>query len=226
MYSYLHNISFIINKNGTDSFFSGRSLAKEMYSKKWSTKNMCDDYDIGIVAFYGDIPIGNINIQLKKKRTYIPSERYFEPGLYPEFMNVENNKIGELCGLAISDNLHRIPREYVLGGLILNAHLAAMQNSISVFATVQKKQLINKLINEYNYPFFESKGANLKCDNMPDDNYWKHEGAPSLYYINLYDIDTINASFHLLTQLTESNIKIVNKLEAKDYDTQEITNVA
>ncbi|NWO04171.1 MAG: hypothetical protein HLX50_00270 [Alteromonadaceae bacterium] len=211
------DIKFVLCPKNSDEFLDGRSLAKDIYKKSWGTNKMGDDYDIGIVAYEQNEVIGNINIKLPDHKNKLPTDKYFIPGEIPEYAISNRRSMAELCGLSVSDQIKSEHRAYTLGGLIVGAHMAAYQSDITVFATAQRKPLISKLQNMYHYPFDHSVGADVSCENLPEDLYWQSNCKPNLYYIDLTSTKTIQSSMAILLKLSQFDINISNRLSLGEF---------
>jgi hypothetical protein len=177
---------------------------------------MSDDYDIGIVAFLNGEVVGNINIQFKFQRKKLPSELFFFQKKWQDIQNINSKDIAELCGLSIYNKLNKKLRETVLGGLILCSHLIGYRYGVSTYVTVQHTTLIKKLLFYYKYPFIKAERIALNEKNIPEDKYWKGSQLPSLYFVDLNDNKTIEASFRILCSLFNGTINIVNESDTEN----------
>lgn len=205
-------IKFIICHGNSDAFIQGRKIAKKEYYKYWGTQRMSDDYDVGIIAYSGDTPIANINIQFGTKKNKLFSEHYYGHQHWLEYCNIDRIRTGELCGLSIDDTVSNKTKPLLLAGLIVMSHLTARSKGIVLFATIQRPALLRKLANSMGYPFQAAQSCTINKNNIPQDRYWINDTPPKLYFIDLINTNTINASFDLLSYLHQYPVIIENKL--------------
>ena len=206
------NFHFVICGRSSKEFMDGRELTKEVYRKIWGTDNMNDDYDFGIVAFHNSKPVGNVNIQLRKNRDLIPSECFFHKENWTLFKNVEAHLVGEISGLSAAEEIRGKLRYDVVSGLVACVHLAALQAEVPVYSTIQRRPLIRKLIDIYQYPFSKVCDSKPNIKAVPNDKYWTSKEAPQLFFIDYRDIQATKASFEIIKELSKKNVKIQSKV--------------
>ena len=206
------NFHFVICDRSSNEFMNGRNLTKKIYNKTWGTDEMSDDYDVGVVAFHNSKPVGNVNIQLRKNRDSIPSERFFYKENWTRFKNVEAHLVGEISGLSASEEVRGRLRHDVVSGLVACVHLAALQVGVPIYSTIQRQPLIRKLVDIYQYPFSKVCDSKPNIKAIPNDKYWAAKELPQLFFIDYRDVQATKASFEIIKELSKKNVKIQSKV--------------
>lgn len=182
----------IVNK--TDKIYQqGRKLAEQMYEKVWQTDRLIDNNDYGVVIFYDDSVIANVNIQLKQQNMLLKSEQFFSPLHWQKYLNIADSQIAEISGLAISDRIPHSLSRPVLMTLVLGLRTLLYALELRAYTTIQHKFLIRILTQSLKLPFFINEIITTPQIEVPDDNYWKREEPPRIYYLDGFDPRAIKA---------------------------------
>lgn len=174
--------AYIVNSND-DLFYRGRNLTKKIYSDKFDTKGMKDNYDLGIVMFYKNEIIFNINVALFNNK--LP---------FCKFFKIEDKKIEldssyfELCGLALKGNKFK-HSEYLIFFMlyIVEKHIIPTYE-LKFMISIQHDYLIQKF-HSYNQGVFFEEIAPISIleNSLPKDKYWDSDIKPKLYLANYSD---------------------------------------
>jgi hypothetical protein len=170
----------IVSKNHP-FYQQGRNLSELMYRKIWQTENLIDDNDYAIVVFARDWVIASVNVQLKRPHILLKSEKFFHPLHWQNYLSVAESEIAEISGLAIEDRLPSSLSRPVLMAMILGLRMLLTSLDLKVYTTIQHKFLIRVLTKSLKLPFFIN--STRPGNNVPDDNYWKREEPPRIYYL-------------------------------------------
>lgn len=190
-------------------YWSGRRLAKSVYSIAWGTlpRKVDDDYDFAVLICNDKEVKGNLNIKRRTADSLLPSEKYYRHRHWEQQCVVNTNQVAELCSLAVCESLSNRDRIKVFNGLILGSHMLAMHEGILVYVTVQRSNLIHTLIRLMKYPFFPSENQAISDEDIPADKYWSTEPMPQLYYV-VHGPTTDSASFRLLNSFVLDGLSI------------------
>jgi hypothetical protein len=171
----------------------GRNLAEQMYQKVWQTDRLIDNNDYGVVIFYDDSVIANVNIQLKQQNSLLKSEQFFCVKHWQKYLKIADSQIAEISGLAISDRLPNSFSRPVLMTLVLGLRTLLSALELRAYTTIQHKFLIRLLTKSLKLPFFINEIVTSPQIDVPDDNYWKREESPRIYYLDGFDPQAIRA---------------------------------
>lgn len=170
---------------------------------------MIDDNEYGIVVFDRDSVIANVNIQLKHPHTFLKSEKFFHPLHWQNYLSCAECEIAEISGLAIED---RIPSSFsrpVLMTLVLGLRTLLSVLELRVYTTIQHKFLIRLLTKSLKLPFFINEIVTNPTIEVPDDNYWRREESPRIYYLDGMNSDAIAACNSFWDYFEEANLRLL-----------------
>jgi hypothetical protein len=191
----------IVSK-GQELYDEGRKLANYMYSKIWNTKCLIDDNDFGIVVTLSNQIVGNVNLQIKNDESCkLHSELFFSERHWQQYLNIADVKIAEISGLCVLDTIPQFMSRPVIMGLVYGLHLLHNSLQIRYLTTIQHEYLIRILQKSLNLPFFRNEIITCPQGQVPDDNYWKRDKLPGIYYIDGYSTECIKACASLFCYL-------------------------
>ena len=217
--SYLSDCLKIFIVDKYDNLYKeGRDLAQQMYNKVWNTSNLIDANDYAVVIYCGNMIVGNVNIELGREGNLLKSEVFFEKQHWKNYLSASRTDLIEISGLCINDEIPNKLSRPVMMLLILG--LQSLHNSLGIryMTTVQHKYLIRILKKSLNLPFFRNEVLNVPLGSIPDDNYWKQDKMPSLYYVDGHSNEAIKACNSMFCYLNFLGFKIsfeskINKSE-------------
>ena len=191
-----------------DVFYkAGRHLAKEVYREVWNTQNLVDGNDYAvIVACKGKI-VGNINIQLKKPKSLLKSEIFFGEKHWEDYFQVEDSEIAEISALAIAKDAPTELRRPVMMMLITGVQNICRIRGIKFLATVQHSYLLRILNKSLKLPFYKNTTVTQPVGDIPNDDYWKREKYPAIYYLDILSFEMVNVCYSFLSYLNLSGLQ-------------------
>ncbi len=187
---------------GQKLYSRGRQLANQMYANIWGTRSLIDDNDFGIVVSFSGQVVGNVNLQIKHHESHLlHSEIFFTEQHWQQYLNITDSRLAEISGLCVSDAIPRFLSRPVIMGLVLGLHLLHNSLQIRYLTTIQHEYLIRILQKSLNLPFFRNEIITYPQGQIPDDNYWKRDKLPKIYYIDGFSTDCIKACASLFCYL-------------------------
>lgn len=195
----------IVDKNHY-LYQQGRELAQKMYQKVWQTENLIDDNDYAVIVYDRNFVIANVNVQLKHPQTLLKSEKFFANKHWQNYLEIKDSEIAEISGLAICDRIPRSKSRLVLMALVLGMQTLLNILKLKAYTTVQHKFLIRVLIKSLKLPFFIN--SIMPGRDVPDDNYWKREEPPRIYYLDGLNSDAIAACNSFWHYFETANLKV------------------
>ncbi|NJO94570.1 MAG: hypothetical protein HC820_10040 [Hydrococcus sp. RM1_1_31] len=180
-----------------------------MYKKVWQTEKLIDDNDYGVVVFYGNSVIANVNLQLRRENSPLKSEKFFQFKHWQEYLKVADSEIAEISGLAISDDIPNSLSRPVLMTLVLGLKILLQGLKLKAYTTIQHKFLIRLLAKSLGLPFFMNETVTTVQTNVPDDNYWKRAESPRVYYLDGFAPQAIQACDRFFDYFKSAGIQTI-----------------
>jgi hypothetical protein len=167
-----------------DIFYSkGRILAKNVYKKVWNTENLLDNNHYAIVVSFNRNVLGNLNIQLKKEENPLKSELFFGLEHWQSYFQVKGHQIAEISALAIAADAPIHLRKPIMMMLIKGLQNLCGLLGIKYLVTIQHEYLVRILTKTLHLPFIKNTVVTQPLKEIPNDNYWKRERPPAIYYL-------------------------------------------
>ena len=183
----------LVDKN--DVFYKkGRILAEDTYRQIWNTDHLMDGNDYAVVAIANGTVIGNVNLQMKKnQKKLLKSEIFFKSEHWESYFSKSSEKITEISGLSVSQDLPLESRQLVIMLLFLGTSMISQILGIDLWVTVQRKALNRILAKQLRLSFVTNKTVVTPQKEVPKDNYWNSSELPQIYYLDLKDSQNVNA---------------------------------
>lgn len=164
-------------------YIKGRILSKTVYKEVWSTENLVDKNDYGVVVATnkGEI-LGNVNLQLRKEKL-LNSEVFFEKCHWKNYFEVPSENIAEISGFALDKNTPINLRKPVMMLAIVGLQNLCRLKKIQKLVTVQHDYLVRILTKSLKLPLLKNEIVNSLSFSIPNDDYWKRNKAPAIYYL-------------------------------------------
>ena len=206
-------------RKGDELYNRGRNVAENVYRQIWGTENLIDGNDYGVVVSQNGKVLGNLNIQLKRSGELLKSEVFFGQKHWLNYTDAHHSDIIELSALAIAQDTPKELRRSTMMTLILGVYLICHRKDINFVVTVQHDYLIRILSRSLRLPIFRNEFVRNIYGKVPNDNYWKKEKLPRLYYFVPNSIQTINACSSYLNYLPTTRIgsSIFPRIEAGSF---------
>jgi hypothetical protein len=198
----------IVDKNDS-IYLQGRKLAESMYKKVWQTEKLIDDNDYGVVVFYRNSIVANVNIQVRRQNSSLKSERFFQSKHWQEYLNVADSEMAEISGLAISDDIPSSLSRPVLMTLVLGLKLLLQGLNLKFYTTIQHKFLIRLLAKSLGLPFFINETIKVSPVSIPNDNYWRKAEMPRVYYLDGFAPQVTQACDRFLDYFKSTRIQTI-----------------
>lgn len=190
-----------------DIFYKkGRILAENVYRQVWNTENLIDGNDYAVVVSLQGEVIGNMNLQVKSSEKLLKSETFFGQEHWKDYFCDSDASIAELSALAISRSVSQEISQYTMMSLIAGMNNLCRLKNIKLLVTVQHQCLIRMLTKRLNLPFVKNPRVTIPQESVPDDDYWKTDKHPGLYYLNTLSSSAIESAYSILTYLTLTGI--------------------
>jgi hypothetical protein len=169
----------------------GYDLVKQNHHEPRNTSNLQDNNDYGVVIFWQNNLVGNINIQLKQPNKLLESELFFGEQHWQPYFQANDFQITEISALTLSKQMPMCLRQGTIIALSLGVITLLNMLGIYLATTIQYKWLDRTLKKTLQLPFFENKIIQNPQANIPNDYYWQAQESPKIYYLNLTDPETI-----------------------------------
>ncbi len=191
-----------------DVFYqAGRNLAIEVYREVWNTQNLSDGNDYGVIVSCKGQILGNINIQLRKTNGFLKSEHFFGEKHWESYFQAEDFEIAEISALAISKDTPTELRRPIMMMLITGVQNMCRIKGIKSLTTVQHNYLLRILNKSLHLPFYKNTVVKKPNGDIPDDDYWRRDKYPSIYYLDILSFEMVNVCYTFLSYLNLSGIQ-------------------
>ncbi|MEO1132392.1 MAG: hypothetical protein AAFX40_06745 [Cyanobacteria bacterium J06639_1] len=170
-----------------DVFYKrGRALAESVYRQVWGTDALVDGNHYGAIVTWGDIAIGNVNIQTRRSdRELLKSEQLYGCCHWSPEVGECPARIAEISGLAIGTDVPMALRRPAMMMLILGLQMLSRSFGIRHYVTIQRPSLIRMLTRSLRLPFQRNDRIVRPVGETPRDRYWQDGQMPRLYYLDL-----------------------------------------
>ncbi|AFZ37065.1 hypothetical protein Sta7437_3567 [Stanieria cyanosphaera PCC 7437] len=169
----------------------GYMFAQECWQQKRCLINLPDQNNYGIVIFWKNDLIGNINIQLKQPNTLLTSESLFGEQHWQSYFQVNNFQITEISALSLSKKVPMSLRQGTIIALSLSVITLLNILGVNFITTIQHQWFYQALNKTLKLPFFENEMITINHNNLDDSYYWQSKDLIKIYYLNLADAETI-----------------------------------
>ncbi len=206
----------LVDKNNI-FYQQGRILAQDVYRQIWNTDHLIDGNDYAVVIVANGTVIGNLNLQLKNQQKPLKSEIFFESEHWESYFSKSSEKITEISGLSVSQDLPVKSRQLVIMLLTLGTSIISQILGIDLWVTVQRKALNRILAKQLRLSFVTNKTIVTPQKEVPKDNYWNSSELPQIYYLDVKSSQNINAFslFYSYLHLMGVRWKFLSQFQSK-----------
>lgn len=192
---------YLVNQ---DNFIynQGYNFARERYSKFYKTICLPKENDYGVVIFWQNTLVGNLNLQLKQTNKLLKSEELFGQQHWQAYFQANSFQVGEMSALTISKKMPMILRQGTIIALSFGFITLLNILGIKYLTTIQFPSLSRIFNQTLNLPFFENTTIKNIESQIFQHYYWYSKDLPKIYYLNLSDSETIKTSNSFLSYLS------------------------
>lgn len=176
-------------------------------ARKKNLINIPDQNDYGIVIFWKNDLVGNINIQLKQPNRLLTSESFFGEQHWQPYFQANNFQITEISAYTLSKKMPMLLRQGTIIALSLSVITLLNILGVNFITTIQHQWFYQVLNKALKLPFFENEIIQKNQNNIAEHYYWQNKESAKIYYLNLADSETIKTYSSFFCYLNYLGVK-------------------